>query len=572
MSDLIEAIKNCDDFENSLIKDMPYKEEISNGSFVIDNKTLEELLLSLYTFSYLGVDSSDVVKEIVWIIGGDRKLFDRYFEKSGNKYGIYKIRDDIDKITLCEFKRVYPNKEYHIANFNYRHFVCKTGVNTLFDNMLLIQHNKYDVEYGKYIGHAAYAGNLRLVKWLLYNKHGSSTKHDNEIIISDICGDAAKGGNLEIVKWFITEYVPEETTIFNDIENNISYDYTISAAIQNNHYDIVKWLHNYCGYEFSYEEFELAVNKQCDPEIIKWFYSFGFPFTKKILCAAVKYCDIETLKWIKQEISNKSHRQERFSWDRDTFSNAAERNDFEIIKWLRQERCPFNASVFSCAIMNCSFEILKWLRQERCPWNECIFINAFFRNDFEIIKWLKQEGCPWNKDTFSSAVKYSDFEIIKWLREEKCPISCGSYKCALSEKKYDIFKWLIINTKCPNKECECHNLCCFAAENQHYSIVKWLLQREKYVINKLKYNPKRKDEYYETYKFLHQNNMSVAIDTQYLIGEIKKDNYESLKIALEYEGASLLNKIKFKTLLNKHNDDRSYIQPYIDFIKTIRKL
>src|SRR5271163_2778189 len=105
---LLEALEECQDNDKAidLLPDLPFKKQIIEKTFDIEHETLDNLLTSLKTYSYLCLDSEHTVKEIVWILGGDKKLFDKFFVQNFIGSNIYELRKDIDTLQYNEICRV----------------------------------------------------------------------------------------------------------------------------------------------------------------------------------------------------------------------------------------------------------------------------------------------------------------------------------------------------------------------------------------------------------------------------------------------------------------------------------
>src|SRR5271154_6255187 len=123
MSLLIQALEQDTDFKKEDIEDLvkrklPYVNKIISCSFDIRKKSLKTLLKALTTYAYLGMDSTKIVKKIIWILGGSKskKNFCKYFteSKEPKEYPYddvkYELRSDIDKIIYNEIKRTYSKR------------------------------------------------------------------------------------------------------------------------------------------------------------------------------------------------------------------------------------------------------------------------------------------------------------------------------------------------------------------------------------------------------------------------------------------------------------------------------
>lgn len=223
---------------------LPYYNDIINKSFIIDNKSLDELLESLKTFSYLGIDSSYVVREIIWQIGFSQDTFDKYFVKNEDKYI---VRSEIDKVIYCEFKRVFP-KEHTLEELS-----CKF-INLEIDKI-------------------AESGNLRLLKYAISKKY-----YYNE----DTFAFACKSGNREMLEYLINIGCPYD-------------EWAISGAAEGNHFDIVKWLREKdCPWN-ALACVGAVINNNF--EMLKWLREKNCPWNEWVSSAA-RYNPV-MLKWLR---------------------------------------------------------------------------------------------------------------------------------------------------------------------------------------------------------------------------------------------------------------------------------
>jgi hypothetical protein len=155
---LIETIQLYNDnqsFSNNDLTQYPFLNQIIDKTFEsnIELKSLEELSQALTTYSYLNIDSSKVIEEFLWLLGGNRIKFNDYFEtciiNNDNDYFQnnkirYKMKSDINNIIKCELKQ-YFNSKNMISPF------AAESLNVKFQNI--------------YTDECIKCGNLRLLIW-----------------------------------------------------------------------------------------------------------------------------------------------------------------------------------------------------------------------------------------------------------------------------------------------------------------------------------------------------------------------------------------------------------------------
>lgn len=393
---LLETLNECPDttvhIYNILPNDLPYKDEIINNKFNIPERELVSLIKSLKTYSFLNIDATEVVREIVWKIGRLEVLFYEYFGKYNDKYI---VRTDIDKVIYHEFKRVYP-REYNAYELGCR----------FLDN--------YNYE------EVAGSGNLRLLKWL------NITNFRPELFRS-----AIEGGNIEMLEWLLSKQCPWKHIYFN-------------IAAKNGNLDILKWAITKDLY-FSENICEHAA-EGCHLEILKWLKNNGYNINEKTFSSVfsedrpeLNKERLQLAKWL---------RLEKCPWDVSTFTLATMTNDMEILRWLHSEKCPWDASTFSTAVLTGNMDMLNWMKSEECPWDEMMYWSAAFTGNYDILNWLISWNCPYNTSACAGAAQAGNLEVLKWLRWRNFPWDAFVYVSAVKGGSFDILEWLRIGN-CP---------------------------------------------------------------------------------------------------------------------------
>jgi hypothetical protein len=73
-------------------------------------------------------------------------------------------------------------------------------------------------------------------------------------------------------------------------------------------------------------------------------------------------------------------------------SEAAQKGQFEHLKWLRKCGCPWDESTCSAAARGGHLNILKWAKEQGCPWDSGTYIGAAAGGHLNILKWAKEQG------------------------------------------------------------------------------------------------------------------------------------------------------------------------------------
>ena len=80
-----------------------------------------------------------------------------------------------------------------------------------------------------------------------------------------------------------------------------------------------------------------------------------------------------------------------------------------------------NTIIYTSSTKNGNLENMKWLKENRCSWNLNTFNSAVENGNLKNMKWLKENGCLWNLYTFDSAAENGNLENMKWLKANGCP-------------------------------------------------------------------------------------------------------------------------------------------------------
>src|SRR5579872_3555771 len=108
---LIDVLKTCDGYNDGQIDqidskqlmNLPFIDSIMNNQFDINTKSLDELLQAVTTYSYLNIDSNELIKQILWLLGSNKKRFYDFFTSTDEN--MYTFKDNIDVLIRNEFRR-----------------------------------------------------------------------------------------------------------------------------------------------------------------------------------------------------------------------------------------------------------------------------------------------------------------------------------------------------------------------------------------------------------------------------------------------------------------------------------
>lgn len=209
-------------------------------------------------------------------------------------------------------------------------------------------------------------GNIEVVKWMVENKR-----------YVDDCPlfHAAKCGKLEILK------------CFGSIDCDKSYRYIWAVAVESGKIETIIWLKEN-GWEWNKD---IAYYATCSNnlEILKWSFNQGLPISKKILV-----------------------------------QSAAEHGSLEMLKYLVERECKVGLWSIVEAAKRGHLEVVKFLIPLLKPGyvdegDVCAF--AAQRNKYEVLKWLKENGWKWDYRVYEYAERFRYKDILQYCVDNNCP-------------------------------------------------------------------------------------------------------------------------------------------------------
>jgi hypothetical protein len=319
---LLDAIKTCDDsndFSSNDLMNLPFIQLIADNKFDILSRSLDELIESVVTYSYLMIDSVDVIKEIVWRLGGDKWLFAEYFTLQRN--GNYTLNYGLHSVLVCEFKQVYKGTIYNGSELSFSPEELSVRFNGLPDDCNEI----------------AESGNLRLLVWA--RESGCPW---NELT----CTNAAWNGHLLVLKWLHEAGYP--------LNESICWN-----AAENGQLEVLQWARQVgCLDETSHGLACRYAAKGGQLEVLKWLYEIECVEYESMWQYAAEKGHLEVLQW--------AHRAGHISeaHNEPICQHAAKGGHLVILQWAyrvgRLDEAMYG-SICRCAAKNGHTKILRWI-------------------------------------------------------------------------------------------------------------------------------------------------------------------------------------------------------------------
>ena len=245
----------------------------------VQELTTENILLVIENKIYLGMDTKELINELLWRMGESE-------EKMNN------IKS-LPNIIQLELNPILKSKNYEYI-YSVR---CR-----------VLKNKDTCAEVSKF-------GNLRLLKYLREN--GGDTE---DLCPWDewTCSNAALNGHLEVLK-----YARENNCPWNES--------TCRNAAYNGHLEVLKWAReNNCPWDESTCR-NAALNGHL--EVLKYARENNCPWDESTCSSAADGGHLEVLKWA---------RENDCPWDEWTCNYAAATKNWNVLKWALENGCPRN--------------------------------------------------------------------------------------------------------------------------------------------------------------------------------------------------------------------------------------
>lgn len=167
---------------------------------------------------------------------------------------------------------------------------------------------------------------------------------------------ATNDGYIKILK-YIREKEPSL------IENNQKQLFRIGC--ENNHADIVKWLHKKYKMEIINDIVHITI-RHGSLDVLKYIHGTRGRFRINVWLYASQHGHIHILEWIIQEnILNR-----RVSPKIDRYEGALGCCNVETIKWIRNAGFPWKENMLHSAMNHRNYAVMEWLLTTDCPKTE----------------------------------------------------------------------------------------------------------------------------------------------------------------------------------------------------------
>jgi hypothetical protein len=437
--------------------DLPFLIEIVTGTFDVAKYTQDELIKAIYSLSYLVMDTTKAVEELVWSSGGGSgcsagsveeeilKFFTRVEES-------YSVRRDLDQPLRGELLARYPNtyKGYELG-IRYDDITLMWNVTDVVSvgnlRLLIYMHeNNYHSVWNEHVSSmAAKHGYLKCLQYL----------HTNGCPLSrDICTFAAESGSIECLEYlhdcgmtwgpptceaaargghldclvFLREH--KDICDWNKFTSNSAAAYghldclvyayehkdpcelmytAAELAVSNGHFECMKYVHeriddNKRGYSLC----EISA-RYGYLNCLVYAHQNGYPLTIVTYMSAVDHGHLECLQYL--------HENDGIDQSSKLVINTSLGSpDIDCIKYLHEQGYRFDQYICSSVACNGDLDCLVYLHQagyemdvHTCNLAAEKSINKYTKNPrhLECLNYAYRHVPLWNMDTFNKSNLYS---------------------------------------------------------------------------------------------------------------------------------------------------------------------
>lgn len=125
------------------------------------------------------------------------------------------------------------------------------------------------------------------------------------------------------------------------------------------------------------------------------------------------------------------------------WNKAAEREDIEILKWLKEVNCPrIPSSLPNICARTGNIENFKWLLANGFFYNDLSYRSAAKGGQKEFLLFLREEGFPC-KEVYLGAIDRG-VEMLEWLKEKEFPREDEEeyFDWAIGNRSIEVLNWL----------------------------------------------------------------------------------------------------------------------------------
>jgi hypothetical protein len=135
---------------------------------------------------------------------------------------------------------------------------------------------------------------------------------------------------------------------------------------------------------------------------------------KPITCTAASNGGVKCENWVQRSALGLQH-------ETDVMAIAASAGHTAVCEYLRSLGCAWNDAACDRAAERGQFDTLRWLREHGCPWYvSTVCINAACYGSTDILDYVVQQGEVLDADVLAGTLMFADIcnqqQVVKWLR------------------------------------------------------------------------------------------------------------------------------------------------------------
>ena len=144
----------------------------------------------------------------------------------------------------------------------------------------------------------------------------------------------------------------------------------------------------------------------------------------------------------------------------------------EVLRWLSQQGVTFDSFTMYAAAERNHFAAMQYLHSVGCPWSVDIVSFAAERGDFEMLRWACEHGdAGWSPlHVLNKAAASGSVEMTAWVAQQPGVKLMASTMCAAAAKGHTAVCEYLLSQQCPMTAYACTR----AAAGNHMGTLQWL--------------------------------------------------------------------------------------------------
>jgi hypothetical protein len=337
-------------------------------------------------------------------------------------------------------------------------FVCRKLRDLLPRKMIPPAHDQWDMDYwpflkpelldsmvgGCLLTGAVVHGRIGVVKWALQQ---GARFHSNLLI------HAAAAGQLELLKWLVQE------SRLKLADHDLDLPIVFAEALQNGCLGVAKWLVPFVGRAAELDSSTFSrISEGGHVPLLRWRHRrrrFSRRQLEDIAWKAAFFGRLDVMQWLRQ--TNRSFFTTWLTRLKEwAFNGAVKGGNEEMVRWLHACGAEVTLEVVAQIVGQDELKLLKFCREIEALWNDEYVVLTAGYYSLACLQYLLAEGVPWPADFFEGAIEaggacfrrtdhfpaleYARQRGIKWNDAKMAKISASTHSGPLRD-------WILANLR-----------------------------------------------------------------------------------------------------------------------------